>query len=416
MSVQNSLRLVFAGLARPARHCLRRNLHTSPKLHGRTPKHKSIKARDMILANSNPQEAKGESEEVDQKENGLIRMDAETLSYADTLSAYTQEQKALLRDIYTKEQVASIEAGEAAIDPKDLEDQAVVREDRMGLPYFDDLSSIHPVVDKPIRAPEENYDLNQRFKTEDELLEDMVDWFKHGPEKPNVMDFAKFQQNQRLTVGKEEAERNPRNYLAPNIPVIPSLANRIKRDDVHPDVRRVMLQTGYSEYEIRAFRTKAVVTNRVANQTRMGKQYKLYCLFVAGNGKGLLGIGEGKAAKRTDALRIARYAAIRSMQPIHRYEERTIYGDLHGKSGGTEVELMTRTPGFGLRCQGIIYEICRCVGISDIAARVSRSRNPMNTVKATVKALLSQQLPEDVARARGRKLIDVRKVYYAGSV
>jgi small subunit ribosomal protein S5 len=40
----------------------------------------------------------------------------------------------------------------------------------------------------------------------------------------------------------------------------------------------------------------------------------------------------------------------------------------------------------------------------------------MNTVKATYEALTKQRLPEDIARARGRKLVDVRKVYYAGQV
>ena len=40
----------------------------------------------------------------------------------------------------------------------------------------------------------------------------------------------------------------------------------------------------------------------------------------------------------------------------------------------------------------------------------------MNMVKATYEALLKQRLPEDIARARGRKLIDVRKVYYGGKV
>jgi small subunit ribosomal protein S5 len=58
--------------------------------------------------------------------------------------------------------------------------------------------------------------------------------------------------------------------------------------------------------------------------------------------------------------------------------------------------------------------MCRAAGISDIAARVDRSRNPMNTVKAAYEALLSQRDPEDVARARGKKLVDVRKVYYSG--
>ena len=40
----------------------------------------------------------------------------------------------------------------------------------------------------------------------------------------------------------------------------------------------------------------------------------------------------------------------------------------------------------------------------------------MNTIKATMQALLSQQIPEDIARARGKKLVDVRRVYYAGKV
>lgn len=40
----------------------------------------------------------------------------------------------------------------------------------------------------------------------------------------------------------------------------------------------------------------------------------------------------------------------------------------------------------------------------------------MNTVKATLQALKRQRLPEEIARARGKKLVDVRKVYYAGLV
>lgn len=60
--------------------------------------------------------------------------------------------------------------------------------------------------------------------------------------------------------------------------------------------------------------------------------------------------------------------------------------------------------------------MCRAAGIHDLAARVTRSRNPMNTVKAAYQALMKQKDPEEVARARGIKLVDVRKVYYAGRV
>ena len=47
---------------------------------------------------------------------------------------------------------------------------------------------------------------------------------------------------------------------------------------------------------------------------------------------------------------------------------------------------------------------------------MTRSRNPMNTIKATFKALLSQKMPDEVARGLGKKLVDVRKVYYDGNL
>ncbi len=55
-------------------------------------------------------------------------------------------------------------------------------------------------------------------------------------------------------------------------------------------------------------------------------------------------------------------------------------------------------------------------GIKDIAARIPRSRNPMNTIKACVAALYDQPDPEEIAKGRGKKLVDARKVYYGGAV
>ena len=40
----------------------------------------------------------------------------------------------------------------------------------------------------------------------------------------------------------------------------------------------------------------------------------------------------------------------------------------------------------------------------------------MNSVKAAYKALLNQPDPEEMAIGRGKKLVDVRKVYYGGNV
>ena len=60
--------------------------------------------------------------------------------------------------------------------------------------------------------------------------------------------------------------------------------------------------------------------------------------------------------------------------------------------------------------------MARAAGIHDLAAKIPRSRNSMNTVKATYKALMSQRDPEQIAMGRGKKLVDVRKVYYGGAV
>ena len=70
------------------------------------------------------------------------------------------------------------------------------------------------------------------------------------------------------------------------------------------------------------------------------------------------------------------------------------------------------------RCsrKSLIFELARAAGLSDLAARTPRSRNKMNVVKAAFQALTTQRLPEDVSKARGRKMVDVRKVYYGGQV
>ena len=84
---------------------------------------------------------------------------------------------------------------------------------------------------------------------------------------------------------------------------------------------------------------------------------------------------------------------------------------------GTEAPLLIKDiPGFGLRASHRFFEIFRAVGIQDIAAKMPRARNPMNSVKACVEALTSQKDPEELAIGRGKKFVDVRKVYYGGNV
>ena len=282
------------------------------------------------------------------------------LSPAD-IKPYTPEEKARLAKKYTPAQLDAIEAGEAAISPEDIVEQGAVRQDPFRLNYqTDDLSKIMPVIDKPVIAPDENYDPNMRFKTPDEIASDFADWLEGASENTSPTDYLRFIDNMRLKVGKEEAERNPPRYVAPAIPKgIPALQVAVTKKtgeaDISPNLQRLMKQTGFSLRDIRFFRVRVLVQHRVVNQTRLGKIQSIYYLAVAGNGKGLLGIGEGKSAEANEAQIQAKHNAIRNMQPVPRYEERTIFGDVRIKVGAVELELMTRPP-------GICFPIAPCAG------------------------------------------------------
>lgn len=277
--------------------------------------------------------------------------DVQRRSPTETYKPYSADDKAALAKKYSPAQIEAIEAGEAAIDPEDLATQATIREDPFALPYIDDLSTIVPVIDHPVRAPESNYDPNLRFKEESEFAEDIANWVQDLPDDADRVEWMKFLDDTRLTVGKEEAERNPRSSLAPDIPKMthPSVRYKTAGEDGEgendPHIQRLMRQTGFTDRQIKKFRVKNLVAHRVVNQTRMGKISSQYFLTVAGNGNGLLGVGEGKSSEPEDARRQAQMAAIRNMQPISRYENRTIYGEVEGKVGAVELKLSARPPG-----------------------------------------------------------------------
>lgn len=148
--------------------------------------------------------------------------------------------------------------------------------------------------------------------------------------------------------------------LAPDVPdKVPGVAGLYKQqvtqqeEDLDPEGKYSELkhQTGMSVGKIiqmHTANTKALVTRWVSNQTRLGKIRSTYILAVAGNNDGWLGLGEAKSVDPIVADSKAKLIAIRNMRPIRRYENRTIYGNVEGKSGATVVQLYSRPPGMFL--------------------------------------------------------------------
>ncbi|KAJ3364731.1 28S ribosomal protein S5, mitochondrial [Allomyces arbusculus] len=151
---------------------------------------------------------------------------------------------------------------------------------------------------------------------------------------------------------------------------------------------------------------------RTVKVTKGGKVVSMSAMVVVGDGNGTVGYGEGKDADAARAVKKAEALAIKNMIAIDRYDERTVLHDLAHEFKATRVEMRAAPPGFGLRTNPNVHEICRCAGIQDLSAKVMGSRNPINVVKATFQALQSQKTADDLARGRGMRVHDVRKLVY----
>ena len=274
---------------------------------------------------------------------------------------YTAEEKARLAEEYTPEQMAAIEAGERSISAKDLANQFAIRQDPMKLEYMDDFAVIEPGVDKHVRAPESNSDPNPKLKSDDDFTKDFGRFFSQMPEDVSVADWVRYVETLRVTRGKAASELNPHSALVPDFfgpgeklsdeqeqkqeDAKETEEKNKEAEEMTDALKRLMQDTGLDLFEIRTLKTKTLVSHSVVNQTRLGKVRRQYSLSIAGNADGLLGIGEAKSEEMPDSVLQSKYRAIRNMQPIPRYEGRTIFGDVQGKVGAVELKLMTRPPG-----------------------------------------------------------------------
>jgi small subunit ribosomal protein S5 len=176
----------------------------------------------------------------------------------------------------------------------------------------------------------------------------------------------------------------------------------------------LMDKTGMKMEDIAKLRRRTLIRNFVSNQIRTGKIRSMYMLSVVGNGNGMVGFGEGKSVDPSIASNMAFIQAIKNMMPVDRFENRTVYGELEAKFGASKVTLRARPPGFGVRANYYVHEVCQCAGITDVSGKVRGSMNGMNVVKAVFEALRRQRLPSTIAKQRGMHVIDVRERYFHG--
>jgi small subunit ribosomal protein S5 len=145
---------------------------------------------------------------------------------------------------------------------------------------------------------------------------------------------------------------------------------------------------------------------RVAKVVKGGRRFNFRVTVVAGDNRGSVGVGIGKANAVPDAMRKATERARRNMHKVSTLGS-TIPHISYGKVGGAKVMLKPASAGTGVIAGGGVRAVLEAAGISDILTKSLGSNNVLNVVFATVQALDGMKSPQEEAARRGKPIKDV---------
>ncbi len=151
---------------------------------------------------------------------------------------------------------------------------------------------------------------------------------------------------------------------------------------------------------------KVVFINRVAKVVKGGRRFRFSALVVVGDGKGLVGVGYGKANEVPEAIRKGIEDAKKSLYRIP-LKGATLHHQVIGKWGAAKVLLKPASPGTGVIAGGPVRAMMEALGVKDILTKCIGTNNPNNVLKAAMQGLLSIRSPEDVAALRGKKVSEI---------
>ncbi len=151
---------------------------------------------------------------------------------------------------------------------------------------------------------------------------------------------------------------------------------------------------------------KLVAVNRTSKTVKGGRQFGFTALTVVGDGAGRVGFGFGKAREVPVAISKAMAAARKNMVNVSLRNE-TLHYSVKGTHGATRVLMQPASDGTGVIAGGGMRAVLECAGVRNVLAKSYGSRNAINVVRATVKALASVRSPEEIAAKRGKSLDEI---------
>ncbi len=152
---------------------------------------------------------------------------------------------------------------------------------------------------------------------------------------------------------------------------------------------------------------RLVNVGRCTKVVKGGRRFSFSVIVVAGDRKGRVGYGLGKASEVMDAKSKAAEEARRNMIKIPLREGRTLHHDVIGKFCSGKVIMRSAPPGTGMIAGGAVRAVFDVLGIQDIVVKSIGSNNPHNMIKAAFEGLQRTRTPKMIAEKRGKKIVEI---------
>jgi len=155
----------------------------------------------------------------------------------------------------------------------------------------------------------------------------------------------------------------------------------------------------YNEDELQE---EIISIRRVTKVLKGGRKFSFRALVAVGDGKGVVGVGLGKAREVPDAIRKAIQDAKKNLFRVP-LRNGTIPHTIETKFKAGRIIMKPAAPGTGLIAGISARPILNRAGITDILAKNLGSRTPVTVAYTVVKALKELRSPEEVRELRKSK-------------
>lgn len=181
-------------------------------------------------------------------------------------------------------------------------------------------------------------------------------------------------------------------------------ADENKKNDQRGGRRREERRTPKDERD--QYIERVVTINRVSKVVKGGRRFSFTALVVVGDGKGLVGVGYGKAKEVPAAIQKGSEEARKNFFRVPLIAG-TITHPVIGEAAAGRVLLKPASAGTGVIAGGAARPVLECAGVQDVLSKSLGSDNAINVVHATVAGLKQLVRPEEVAARRGKSVEEV---------